>query len=306
MKPKIWQNGSIVSWEDATIHASSECVLKGSNVFEGIRAYWSDDSSQLNVFRMEEHLDRLFDVSMRFLRMQSPYSRDEIADGIIQLLAINEFRENVHIRPVVYFDDGPDYAVTLEEISVGAFILALPRRNNPQLQAGISSIVSPWRRMSDTSQPSRIKAGANYLNARVAAVDARQKGADLPILLNEFGRVCEGPNACVFMLRRGELVTPSVNEGILESVTRATVLELARDRIGVAPIERSIEVSELYSCDELFFAGTGAELLPIVELDRYQIGHGKPGPLTRSLQDAYFAVVHGKDARYEAWLSPVF
>jgi branched-chain amino acid aminotransferase len=285
-------NGRLVPWAESTVHVNTDCALRGINVFEGVRAYREASGNDLLVFRLDDHLDRLFNTSMRVLRMTIPYAPADLGRAVTELLQANAVFQDTHIRIVVYFGEGLESTFRPEDIFTGCFILALPRPQNPRLQDGLRSCVSAWRRISDNSTPARVKAGANYLNSRYATVDARLKGFDLPILLNDRGQVAEGPGQCLFAVRDGVLVTPQVTDSILEGITRDTVVSLARAR-GVPLQERAVDASELFVADELFFAGTAAEIQPIVAIDHYTVGRGAMGPITAQLQRDYLDIVRG-------------
>ena len=188
---------------------------------------------------------------------------------------------------------------------VSYFVAAKLRPRLPTTATGIRCRVSTWVRMADNAMPPRIKCGANYVNARLARYEAHHDGYDDALMLNAAGRVAEGPGACVFMVRRGVLVTPPITEGILESITRDTLIELAKD-LGVAMEERVIDRTELYARDELLMAGSAAEVLPVTEVDGVEIGAGRVGEITTSLQSAYFASVTGESNTNKGWLSPVY
>ena len=301
----IWMNGQFLSWPDANVHVGTDVVLRGSNVFEGIRAYFDNGQDQMFIFRLEEHLDRLW-KSMKVMRMTCPYSADELRDACLELVSKNEFREHVHLRPVVYFGDGPLFAYKVEEISLGAFILALPRPTALGTPKTISCCVSAWRRISDNVMPPRVKAGANYQQSRLVTVQAHVDGYDSAIILNEQGTVSEGPGSCLMIVRDGGVITPPVTAGILESITRETVAELLGSEMGVEVVERDIDRTELYIADELFYCGSGHEVLPITSVDRYLIGEGSVGPVCRELQGIYFDVVRGRIQKYNHWITPVY
>lgn len=298
-----WMNGRIVPWEESRIHVATDAVLRGASVFEGLRAYRSADGDDLLLFRVGDHMHRLFGTSMRFLRMREPYTADELLQGVIDLLHANEIHDDAHVRVVVYFDE-VEVGRELES-ATGAFILASERPQSPRLSRGVRTTLSPWRRLSDIAMSPRVKASANYLNGRVAGVDARVKGFDSPVMLNEHGRVSEGPGQNVFLVRDGVLVTPRTTDGILEGVTRATLMGLAREA-GIAVEERAVDATELYIADELFFAGTAWEVTPVVEIDGYVVGDGAIGPLTARLQTAYFDLVRGRAWAREGWLTSVY
>jgi branched-chain amino acid aminotransferase len=298
-----WMNGRIVPWEESRIHVNTDAVLRGASVFEGIRAYRSAAGDDLLLFRVGDHMHRLFGTSMRFLRMRAPYGPDELLQGAIDLLQANRLRDDAHVRVVVYFDE-VEMGRELEA-ATGAFILAFERPQSPRLASGVRTTLSPWRRLSDSAMSPRVKASANYLNGRVAGVDARAKGFDTPVMLNEQGRVSEGPGQNVFLVRDGALITPRTTDAILEGVTRATLIGLARD-LGLPVVEREVDPTELYIADELFFAGTAWEVTPVVEIDTYRVGDGAMGPLTARLQAAYFELVRGRTPAPGGWLTPVY
>jgi branched-chain amino acid aminotransferase len=298
-----WMNGRIVPWDDSRIHVNTDAVLRGASVFEGLRAYRSATGDDLLLFRVADHMHRLFGTSMRFLRMRAPYSPDELLRGVVDLLHANEIRDDAHVRVVVYFDEvevGHE-----EDGATGAFILAFPRPPSPRVIAGVRATLSPWRRLSDSAMSPRVKASANYLNGRVAGVDARTKGYDTPVMLNDQGKVSEGPGQNVFLVRDGVLITPRTTDAILEGITRATVIGLAGD-LGLRVEEREVDPTELYIADELLFVGTAWEVTPVVEIDGYRVGEGSMGPLTSRLQAAYFDLVRGRSQAPAGWLTSIY
>lgn len=301
----VWLDGRLVPWKDATLHVATECVLRGENVFEGERAYWSEEEGELFIFRHADHVRRLRE-SARVMRMTVPYDDAAIEEACTSLIRACQYRGSVHFRPVVYFAEGELTEYLPEEIRTGMFILAFSMPSKPTLKTGVKSCISTWRRNADLASPSRIKAGANYHNSRLAYVEARLNGFGPPIMLNAAGKVAEGPGACVMMMRHGRLVTPPVTADILESITRETLIELARAELGLEVVERDIDRSELYVCDEAFFCGSGAEVLPISSIDHYTLGDGTPGKATRALQDLYFRVARGAVPKYRRWLTPVY
>jgi branched-chain amino acid aminotransferase len=301
----VWMDGEIVAWAEAKIHVASEALLRGANVFEGERAYWSAEHEDLYIFRHAEHLRRLRQ-SARIMRMQVPYTDAELTAGCIELIRRHGWRDSVHVRPVVYFGEGEQHAFRPEDIRTGVFILAFRRPSRPSVETGIRSCVSTWRRNPDNAAPSRIKAAANYHNGRLAQVEATLAGFGTPIMLNMAGKVAESPGSCFMMVRDGTVITPPVTADILEGITRATLIQLFREAMGVPVVERDIDRSELYVCDEAFFCGSGQEVQPIVAVDHYEIGDARPGPVTRGIQALYFDVVRGKHKPYRSWLTPVY
>ncbi|GAC1656942.1 MAG: branched-chain-amino-acid transaminase [Candidatus Dormibacteraceae bacterium] len=298
-----WMNGRLTLWDESRIHVNSDAVLRGASVFEGLRAYRSAAGDDLLLFRLADHFDRLFDSSMRVLRMRVGYDRDQLAGAVVDLLRANEVREDAHIRVVAYFDQLDSGVATGETDPTGVYILAFPRSPSPKLQTGVRSTVSAWRRPSDNSISPRVKASANYINSRVAMLDARLKGFDIPVLLNERGKVSEGPGQNIFLVRGGRLITPRVTDAILEGITRETVLAIARE-LGLGIEEREVDFTELYVAGELFFAGTAMEVQPIVEIDGYQVSGGAMGEITGAIQRRYFDLVRG--AAQDSWLTSVY
>lgn len=303
--PYAWLDGKLVPWAQATMHISTECVLRGENIFEGIRAYWSEEEQELFLFKHAEHIARLRQGA-KIMRMSIPFTDAEIEAASLDLIRACGYRGQVHYRPVAYFDIGNLTDYLPSEIRTGMFILAFSMPTTKAVQDGVKSCVSTWRRNSDLASPSRIKAGSNYHNSRLAYIDARLNGFQVPILLNAAGKVAEGPGACFMMIRNGKVITPPVTADILESITRDTLMQLIRTELGLEVIERDIDRTELYICDEAFFCGSGHEVTPINSVDHYPVGEGKPGVLTQRIQQLYFDVVTGRMPAYRHWLTPVW
>jgi branched-chain amino acid aminotransferase len=300
MTPKhCWMNGHLVPWEDCTLHVSTEGVLRGASVFEGIRAY-SASNGDLLVFRLADHMRRLFQTSLRFLRLESPYPATDLSRAVASLLEANDVKSDAHLRVVVYVDElrlGREL-----EAETGAFIVA--REGVTPAPKAMRVTLSPWRRLSDLSMSPRVKASANYLSSRIATTDAQRKGFHSAILLNDKGKVSEGPAMNVFLVREARLVTPRVTDGILEGITRSTVMDIARWK-SIDVEEREIDPTELYVAEEIFLCGTAYEVAPVVEIDGLPIGDGAAGAITTSIQDAYHELVRGKASAPEGWLSSV-
>jgi len=301
-----WMNGKVIPWAECVVHGRSAGGFMGSNVFEGVRAYWNARLGELFVFKHEEHLQRL-GRSMKTVRLDVPYALADIGQGALDLLRANEFRQDVHFVPVVYFGMGAHNFNTLgPTVDNGVYITAVPWPQPPALTSGVAACVASWRRISDDTVPPRLKAGANYQNSRLAQTEAKVNGYDTAIILNHRGTVAEGPGACVMMVRDGKLITPPVTAGILESITRTTLMDLAARELAVEVVEREIDRTELYAADEVFMCGSGLEVLPITSVDRLPVGAGARGPLTQRLQDVYFAAARGERPAYRSWLTPVY
>lgn len=302
----VWLDGEFVPWADAKIHVETDCVRRGSNVFEGIRAYWNKTEQELYIFRFREHMERLYN-SAKVMRMQPRFSQADLTAAAVELIAKNRFQQDVAFRPVIYFGIGKDsFSYTPDSIYTGAYITAVASPSKLGAPAGLHACVSSWARISDRDMPPRIKAGANYHNGRLAAVQASVDGYDAAILLNDRGHVAEGPGACVFLIRHGVPITPSVSSSILESITRATVLQLLERELGLPPVERPVDRTELYMADEIFFCGTAYEITPIVSVDRYPVGNGTMGSVTEQLRTHYAEIVRGLNPHYAYWLHPVY
>ncbi len=301
-----WMDGAIVPWSEARLHVNSGAVTQAASVFEGIRAYWNREQEELYVFKLAEHLDRLFDSSMKILRLSIPFSRQDLADALVELIKRNEFREDIHLRTTCYFGLGERQSVDPAEVYMGACITAGPLPQSSAIKTGIQCCVSSWERISDHSQPPRIKAAANYLSVRLATIQAKVDGYDDALLLNREGKVSEAPVSCIFMVRNGTVITPPITSNILESITRTTLIHIYREELGIETVERDIDRTELYIAEELFLCGTGREVTPVVSVDRLPVADGQPGPLTRQVQDMYFDIVRGKSEKYLNWLTPVY
>ncbi len=301
-----WMNGKVIPWAACVLHGRTAGAFMGSNVFEGVRAYWSAAQEELFVFRHEAHLERLA-RSLKTMRLEVPYTVRQIGQGALDLLRANAFREDVHFIPVAYFGMGAHHFNALgPTVDNGVYITAVPWPQPAALRNGVAACVASWRRISDDTVPPRLKAGANYQNSRLAQTEARVDGYDTAILLNARGTVAEGPGACLMMVRDGRLVTPPVTAGILESITRTTLMELAERELGLPVLEREIDRTELYVADEVFMCGSGLEVLPITSVDRIPVGDGGRGPVTKRIQDVYFAAARGELPAYRRWLTPVY
>jgi branched-chain amino acid aminotransferase len=300
----LWLDGRIVRWQDGTMHVASEAIVRGASIFEGVRAYGTGDG-ELFIFKNQEHLDRLRQ-SARIMRMSIPYSDAELTAAFKDLLRANGFRDNVHFRPTVYFGEGESNQFDPSEIRTGMFCIAHRRAHGKSVLEGVKSCTSTWRRNSDVSTPSRVKAAGNYHNSRLAHVEARLNGFSSPLMLNDRGKVAEGPSSCFMMIRGGKVITPPVTADILESITRQTIIDLCRDDLGLDVIEREIDRSEVYVADEAFFCGSGAEVTPMLSLDHYALRAGGVGPITKRIQKYYFDVTAGRVAKYRHWLTPVY
>jgi len=299
----IWWNGERRSWDECTIHVTELGWSTVGAVFEGIRAYAGADD-ELYIFRLQEHLERL-ERSMRLVRFTLDYDLDELTEATIDLLRVNDVREDTYIRPLAYAAEtsGKRFAQLGQETAL--LINTTPMASH--LKSGLTQTakVSSWRRISEDVMPPRVKNLSNYRNSQLAGMEARLDGYDTAILLNHVGKVTEGPGACVMLVSGNQVITPDVNSGILESITRDALIVLVREVLGLEVVERHVDRTELYLADEVFTCGTAAEVTPIVAVDKYTVGNGEIGPVTRALESAFDDVLRGRDARYAHWRTSV-
>lgn len=299
----VWWKGDLVPWDEATVHVTDLAWSALGAVFEGIRAYWSDEREELLVFRLREHLDRL-QGSTRLVRLPMPYSTEELTSTILTLLHENECREDTYIFPFVY---GSNAVARFDPSKLESELLI---RTNPlpsHLGTGFSqhARVSTWTRISDNVMPPRVKNISNYRNGQLATHEIKQDGYDVALMLNPQGKISEAPGACVVFVRDGKLITPDVTSGILESITRDAVIAIARQVLGIDVEERPVDRTELYLADEVFTCGTAAEITPLVSVDKYPVGNGRIGAVTQALESTLTGILRGNDDRYAHWVTPV-
>jgi branched-chain amino acid aminotransferase len=297
---KIWMNGALVDWADARVHVLSHGLHYGTSVFEGIRAYATDDGPA--VFRLDDHLARL-ERSAEIYYMPIPYSRAELRDAVHAVIAANDL-EACYIRPIVLRGYGTMGLFPLDspvDVSIAAWEWGA-YLGEDGLQKGIRAKVASWRRIGNNTIPASAKAGGQYLNSILAKLESHKAGYQEAILLNEQGLVADGSGENIFVVRDGRLSTPPVHASILEGITRATVIALAED-LGFEVAVRDVTRADLYLADEVFMCGTAAEICPVNEVDDHPLG--PPGPVTRAFQERFFAVTAGRDPRSAGWLDHV-
>jgi branched-chain amino acid aminotransferase len=298
-----WKDGAFVPYDDCTIHVRTQAVMVAASVFEGIKAYWHGASRTLQLFRLEDHIQRLRD-SMKIMRMGNVVP-DDFGAICAELLARNAFTDDVHMMPTAYVGMGQGNVALAKPAHEGMFITGVSRSRSPLLDRGLRVCISSWTRISDNSVPPRVKAAGNYQNARLALNEAWANGFDNAIMLNATGTIAEGPGSCMMMVRHGQLCTPPVTAGILESITRDTLITLFEEKLGRTVIERPIDRTELYTAEEVFLCGSGMEVVPVVAVDHLSVGAGTKGPLTKAIQAAYFDVATGDDPAHPEWRTAV-
>jgi branched-chain amino acid aminotransferase len=296
--PTIWWDGKMTPLENATMNVTQIGTASVSSVFEGIRAYQNPNTHALNIFQLDAHLKR-FLQSIRLVRLECEYTLDELRDAIVTLVRDNAPERDVYIRPFAYAESRTFGAATNTLAHV--VIHVTDWDSKLKTDTASHSCVSSWTRLTDNQMAPRIKASANYLNSRYANEEAKRNGYDHAILLTPQGKVAEGPGMCLMLVRDGKLITPAATNGILESITRETVMQLAHQALGVPVVEREVDRTELYVADEAFFCGTGIEIVPIVSVDRMKLGDGKPGEISKRMQNCYHDVVRGLETRYGEW-----
>ena len=296
----IWYKGKILHVNDAMINVLAPTSQFGLNVFEGIPCYWNDDEKQLYAFRLDDHYDRLI-RSARLIQIDCPYSKEQMKQAFVDIVKANEYDENLSVRQTLFVDgfgswgsDGP----------TEMFVAPIPRRRTSAEynKRGLNVCVTSWRRISENALSPRIKCGANYINSRYGQREALRNGYDTCIFLNEYGKVSEGPGSCFFMVRNGVVITPSFTDGVLESITRDSVVKLAKS-MGYEVAERTIDRTELYTADEAFLCGSAMELTPVLSVDRYELGEGE---ITKQLHRAYVDTAMGKNQKFKSWVTAIY
>jgi branched-chain amino acid aminotransferase len=297
---KVWMNGELVDWENATVHVLSHALHYGTGVFEGIRCYETPKGPA--VFRLREHLERM-ERSARIFMMPIPYSVDELIAATHDVIKANNLRE-CYVRPIAFRGYG-EMGVNPEANPVDVTIAVWPwgaYLGDEALKTGVRMTVSSWRRHDPNIIPPAAKVTGAYINSVVAKQEALHKGFDEAVMLNSQGFVAEATGENIFVVKDGEIFTPPLHAGSLGGITRQSVIEIARD-LGHTVTENLIARTDLYLADEMFCCGTAAEVTPVREVDGRMIG--APGPVTSEIQQKYFAAVRGEDEKYADWLDLV-
>ncbi len=298
----IWMNGKLVPWADANVHVLSHSLHYGSGVFEGIRCYKDPESDRSFIFRLRDHMERLH-RSAKIAAIDLPYTVDQLCEATVETIRANNLPA-CYIRPLVFRGYGvmgvdPTGAPTDVIIACWPWDSYL---GEEALANGVAVGVSSWRQRSINAIPPAVKATASYFNSLMAKLEAKEHGYAEAIMLNEEGLVCEGTGENLFVVRNGIMSTPPLSDGVLEGITRDTVLTIA-DELGIPAGEESLTRSDLYVADEVFMTGSAAELTPIGSVDGRVVG--KPGPVTRQLQDRFFKIAYGHAEEYADWLTQI-
>ncbi|HXG74216.1 MAG TPA: branched-chain amino acid transaminase [Candidatus Nitrosotenuis sp.] len=296
---KIWMNGRLVPFKDAKVHVLTHALHYSTAVFEGIRCYNTSKGSA--IFRLPEHVDRFF-RSAKMYSMKMQFSKEQITDAIVKTVKASTLKE-CYIRPIAYYGYGTmgltptpnkvDVAIACWEWKIG--------ESKAGKVTGAKCKISSWLRIDSRSQPMQAKAASNYANAALARMEALKNGYDEAIMLNYHGKVTEGSAENIFVVKNGDVFTPPLTSGILEGITRDSVIQLIRSE-GVNLIERDLDRDDLFSADEIFMTGTAAEVKSVTQVDDIIIGDGKMGQMTKKLQGAFMDAAMGRDERFSHWL----
>ena len=302
--PYIWFNGKLIPWEKATVHVLAHALHYGSSVFEGVRAY--ETPKGVAIFRLREHTQRLFD-SAKIHRITIPFQPEQINDACRQTIAANELKRGAYIRPIAFRGYGeigvapkidPPVEVAIAAWEWGKYL------GKESEEAGVDVCISSWQRVAPNTIPALAKAGGNYLSSQLISQEAKRLGFAEGIGLAPDGTVSEGAGENLFLVKDGVLYTPALAHSVLSGITRDSVMRLARER-GIEIREASIPREMLYIADELFFTGTAAEVTPIRSVDRITVGAGRRGPVTETLQKAFFGLFTGTTPDKWGWLDYV-
>ncbi len=299
----VFFENKFVPLREARVSILTHALHYGTGVFEGIRGYWVMDQQELFLVRPQEHYSRWKD-NCGILMIDVPLSDTELTNLTVELIHRNNFKSNLYIRPLAY-KSAQRIGVHPDEQDAFALI-ALPFGDYLDSRKGLHAGVASWRRIEDNAIPGRAKICGAYVNSALAGDEARRNGYDEAIFLTESGHVAEGAACNIFLVRAGKLITPPVTENILEGITRASVMELARNELGLEVTERRVDRSELYICDEIFFTGTAVELAPVVRVDHRPVGSGEIGPVTAALRKLYLDATRARLPAYHKWILPVY
>ena len=304
--PNTWvfHDGDFARYNDVRLGLMTHALHYGTGVFEGIRAYWNAKAEQLFLLQPVAHYERM-KHSANVMRMRLPHTTEELVNFTVELLRRNGFKSDVYVRPLLY-TSSEEIGVRLHNLQHDFFIYAIPFGQYVDIESGIKCMVSTWRRVPDQSLPARAKITGSYAQSALAKSEAVEAGYDEAIVLDVEGHVSEGSAENLFMLKDGVFVTPPVTDDILEGVTRLLLMKVIKDELGLPVVERSIDRTELYTCDELLLCGTGAQISPVIEVDKRPVGNGNIGEFTQELQNIYFGAVRGETAKYKDWTIPIY
>ncbi len=296
--------GEIVPYADAKIGVMTHALNYGTGVFAGVRGYWNEEEEELFIFRPRDHFHRFLN-SLKMMVMKNDFDEEKLTQILIELIQKEGHRQDVYIRPLAYMAD-EIIGVKLHDLQTEVTIFSVPFDRYVSNDTGAHVTISSWRRLDDNMIPARGKITGAYVNTAFIKTDALRAGFDEAIVLNQDGHLSEGSAENIFILRDGKLITPPVSDNILEGITRNTVMILAREELGLEVLERSIDRTEVYICDEFFMTGTAAQVTAITKVDFRPVGSGEMGPITAKLRDLYGDVVRGRLKKYRKWNTPIY
>lgn len=296
--------GKIVPIEEAKVSVMTHALHYGTGAFGGMRGYWNDEKEELFVFRPYDHFERLLS-SAKMLQIDLPYDKETLVNILVELLRAEGYREDCYIRPLIYKSE-EIIGVKLHNLQGDFTMFSVPFGGYLGNEDGARVGFSSWRRINDNTIPARGKFTGAYINSAFIKTEAMLNGFDEALVIDQQGHVVEGSAENIFIVRQGKLITPPVNADILEGITRRTVMHLLQQEMGLEVVERPIDRTELYICDEAFFCGSGVQIVPIVEVDHLPVGTGKMGPIVEEVRDLYFRVVRRQHPSYENWTLPIY
>ncbi len=291
--------GKIVPYSEATVGVATHALNYGTAVFGGIRGYWNEEKQRLFVFRPHDHFRRLLN-SARMMCMEINHTPESLTEIMHELLRTDGYKQDVYIRPLVYISE-QGIGVRLHDLETDVTMFALPFGLYVKNDTGAHATISSWRRLDDNMIPARGKVAGAYANSALIKTDAVRAGFDEALVLNVDGHISEASAMNIFMVRDGVVITPPVTDNILEGITRKTVMELARNELGLTVVERSIDRTEIYICDELFMSGTAAQVTVVTKVDHRNVGNGEMGPIAARLRQLFDDVVRAKNPKYAHW-----
>lgn len=296
----IWYNGKVMPLKDAQINIMSPTSQFGLNVFEGIPCYWNEEEQHLYGFRLDAHYKRLLQ-SAKLLELYCKYTAEDMQKALIEVLKVCNYKENASARQTLFVEGNGSWR---SEGPVGMFVSPIQRKRTSAEynKKGLNVCIASWRRISDTMLSPRIKCGANYINSRMGQREALRNGYDTSLFLNEHGKISEGPGSCFFMIKNGQLITPQLTDSVLESITRDSIIQIAKN-LNIEVIERTIDRTELYTADEAFLCGSAMELTPISSIDKFIIEQHK---ITDLLHEEYLKAAKHMNPNYYKWVTEIY
>jgi branched-chain amino acid aminotransferase len=291
--------GKIVPWSEAKINIATHGFLYGTSVFSGMRGYWNEEKRKLFVFRPFDHYRRLLN-SARMMAMEIPYDEEGLIDLTMNLLRTDDWKQDVYLRPTIYKAD-MGIGVRLHNLKDEFCMFVMPFDKYVSNDTDAHVTFSSWRRIDDNAIPARGKVAGAYANSALIKTDANRAGFDEALALDGNGHVSEGSAMNIFMVRDGVVITPPVTDNILEGITRRSVIELARNELGLEVLERSIDRTEVFIGEEMFMTGTAAQIVAVTKIDHRPVGIGKMGPITTKLRELFDDVVHARNPKYQKW-----